>query len=82
MASIAFCTMCRPGTGNCPRQRCAPSRIVNSDPSALWVISLALNRTLRCPRENDLRPRPLRNALTECIVRVENDRSLRANRFG
>ena len=40
-AKSAFCTICRPGTGNCARQRCAPSRIVKSVPVALWLISSA-----------------------------------------
>ena len=40
-ARSAFCTICNPGTGNCARQRWAPSRIVKWVPVALCVISLA-----------------------------------------
>ena len=77
-----FAPCANPGTGNCARQRCAPSKMVNSDPFALWVISPAQTVPPVVVRRKHFRARARGDFLAERIVRIQNDRSFGADRFG
>ena len=80
-ARFAPCAI--PGTGNCARQRCAPSRIVNSHPlgrlaalrSRAWTPSSIPARITRARVRFAI-------ASAKSIVRIQDHGTVRADRFG